>query len=562
MPATRNRTSTAALLSPPAYTMARTARTPQAQRDQLAQIFKRNQRPSEDELAGIANDVGLSVSDTSAWFLTQRSRPSSKRTASSIATTSMQPLSAPPNALCLSLEMAYAIAQEAPISHSESTISAGPTAGAFTSDSVIDPPAPSHEMVDGSTPGCVAIPLPKRSKPIVTAEQNAELQKTFDCSIRPLKQERYRLATALGLTVSKVDSWFRYTRATQPWAKDAPLASIAATPSPAVSAIGLPLPRAGVSASTYATPSSASGGLPTTRVTRSRAVPSSSSSVADGDDETDDPTYQHSTSPRRPQRRGGSIFSSYQSSSGGSQPKTRTRPTSDQKRHLDAAFARNSYPTIDQRRQLAADLGMSTGKITDWFRNCRASLDKRKSRHTFDAGFSKCDLDAEQAGAIGHMPLASSSRVQVIVPHVSTVYRHGEPIASRQVLVPVPVSLPAGRVENDETGDESELISGDLSHSTGRMDVESDGETAESDMILTPDSHLSQDTPLIVDPSSASIVPPEQTDIKLATVSSDELLAAGILIGMHRGVATKHFGDVDVQGVATLAYFFECQRRT
>jgi len=298
------------------------------------------------------------------------------------------------------------------------------------------------------------------------------------------------------------------------------------------------------------------------RTTRRRAAQYGSPPSVDEDN--DDPTFMPaSSSPRRSQSRA-TTAGGYVSSDDayGINHKYRTRPNPAQLRVLLQEFEINQRPSMEVRVRLSRELGMKTSKVTDWFRNYRSALEKRErnssvpsgSRHQLADFDSDLDTTTAVAGGLSRFSLRHETIARR--PRLTTVYQHGHPIAMRRSGKRI--SEHHHRAEETEDEDDPMEDDEDLAPPRPLHRDENDFDTeTESEMVLTPVVDGSQTSPLIADLTRSPIVPSEHSDVQLATVSTEELLTAGILVGMHRGYTTRDLGDAHVLGATALAYLLE-----
>ncbi|KZW02833.1 hypothetical protein EXIGLDRAFT_759547 [Exidia glandulosa HHB12029] len=310
-------------------TKERTARSTPAQRQQLQQCFEHNPRPDSHELHILAEDIGMHFEHVSQWFSSKRCRI--KKASSRYQTSLAVP--APQNALQLSLPSA----------------DADDDAADFT-------------------------PQPKRGKPRMNTQQEKRLQELFDMDAHASMEVKKNVAYEIGLSLSKVNSWFTFTRATQ-----LPIRMVNSMPPRASSSqAALFIKQEPLSASS----SPAFGPSRSLRIRSGRSTP-----------------YSKRASLRRTVSATTSEHSD--TSSRGSKPRVRTRPTPEQLAVLKREFflsAPEHKPSLERRTELSEELDMPIAKITDWFRNSLASLKKRGRKHdVFYSGYKDGDTSDDSA---------------------------------------------------------------------------------------------------------------------------------------------------------------------
>ncbi|EJD52206.1 hypothetical protein AURDEDRAFT_149650 [Auricularia subglabra TFB-10046 SS5] len=418
----------------------RTARSTPAQRDLLQDAFERNPRPDSNEIQVLAEDIGMEPQHVSQWFSSKRCRMNKAFSKAATVSGGTPPPfyapSPPTNALQLTLS--------------------GMT------------------FPDSATP--ILIVAPKRPKPRVSPAQEDALQELFDRAPHATMDEKKLLAEDVGLTVSKVNSWFTFARATQlPVREHKALADSTFLP---------PI-------SFFDAPPSSPGPSRTLR-TRMRPAPYQRSS-----------SYSDEYTPGK---------------------RTRSRPSPEQLVVLKREFAQHSNPSMEIRVRLSQELGMSVAKITDWFRNLRASLARQaKKKAAVEATPRSGDEDDE---------LSLNLAIEAM---------------DDMDLDPPPTVMDD---DGDETESDDEPLPTPVFGGTPRLplDVFSHSQTCSP-----RSSELRSTLSLAVDEEE------QQRYTKDAPApDADALLAAGILVGaLRKGVRAP---DVEIQLASQLAFLLEQKR--
>nr|UHA57736.1 HD protein 3 [Auricularia cornea] len=418
----------------------RTARSTPAQRDLLQDAFERNPRPDANEIQVLAEDIGMEPQHVSQWFSSKRCRMNKAFSKAATVSGGTPPPfyapSPPTNALQLTLSgMAFP---------------------------------------DSATP--ILIVAPKRPKPRVSPAQEDALQELFDRAPHATMDEKKQLAEDVGLTVSKVNSWFTFARATQLPAREHKALADAAF-LPPITFVDVP----------------SSPGPSRTLRTRMRPAPYQRSS-----------SYSDEYTPGK---------------------RTRSRPSPEQLVVLKREFAQHSNPSMEIRVRLSQELEMSVAKITDWFRNLRASLARQAKK--------KAVLEATPRSGDGDMDEDDEDSLNLAI----------------EAMDDMDIDPPPTFVDDDgdETESDDEPLPTPVFGGTPRLplDVFSPSQTCSP-----RSSELRSTLSLAVDEEEKQLCTKEP--------DADALLAAGILVGaLRKGVRAP---DVEIQLASQLAFLLEQKR--
>ncbi|KAG7099779.1 hypothetical protein E1B28_001591 [Marasmius oreades] len=315
-----------------------------AQLAALNELFERDEHPSLDMRASLAERLGMETKTVNAWFQNKRAS-SKKRTVTRTAPDAdIQPMtsSTPPNhpGSNIASEEYFEDDHYLPIDHPQRSLqSPNPVPGwsqahTFGSDHTQD--------LSDNDPA-------RRMRVRPTPEQTEELKKLFNIIAHPSTEQRQGLADRIGMRYQSVTNWFQNQRSIAKKKKEDEILQ--------------PLDDR----RTYPGLSAPSSGFPPTRSHPS--LPSYRRSVS--------PAYSYQEELSRNPRRSTTPYSV-----GVTSRSKRSRPEPNQLAALNALYRKNPHPSVEDRTALAVEIGMDLGKVTNWFRNIRQT----HRRHAKKAG--------------------------------------------------------------------------------------------------------------------------------------------------------------------------------
>ncbi|KAJ7487621.1 homeodomain transcription factor [Mycena galericulata] len=295
-----------------------------AQLAALNSLYDQTEHPTLDQRIQLAQSIGLQTKSVNSFFQNRRSTKKQPRGVHYISKSS-----ADPN-----------------IDHLEDDAIDSPAESATKQSFQSDPPDPS----DATQSLSPSENMPQRMRLRPSADQVAELQKTYVLNTHPTTDERQVLADSIGMRYQSVTNWFQNQRSLAKKHKDEGYEGYA---------------------DPEEEPSRAFPPAPDQPSLTERGRRSPSSSVAD-----DGLT---SRSRRASSRRSATPYGSSSAVSLSSRQR-RARPEPRQLDALKELFSKTPQPSIEERSALALEIGMEIGKVTNWFRNLRQSARKREKK--------------------------------------------------------------------------------------------------------------------------------------------------------------------------------------